>query len=85
MKPITRLTTALLSGLLLLFGFGSCRSAKRATARSAEEAEQRRLAAQRDSIEKAQGTAPVVKPTDPGRIMILYGPPPARYRKDLDK
>jgi len=80
MKAITRVTTALLSGLLILLGFGGCRSSKRAAQKAAEEAEQARL----DSIQKAQQQPQsIIGKDDPTRIRVLYGPPPARYRKDI--
>ena len=85
MKPITRFTTALLSGLLLLLGFGGCQSSRRAARKAAEKAEQEEQARQ-DSINKAYGPdRPILKPDDPGRIRVLYGPPPTRFRKNLDK
>ena len=79
-EKITRITTALLSGLLVLLGFGSCRTSKRA----AEKAEAERAAeqARQDSIERANNPAtPIVKPDDPRMIRVLYGPPPARYKQ----
>lgn len=70
----------MLSGLLVLLGFSGCRSSKRA----AEKAEAERAAeqARQDSIDRANNPAtPVIKPDDPRVIRVLYGPPPARYRK----
>ena len=81
MKPITRLTTAMLSGLLIILGFGSCRSSKRAAAKAAEEA---RIAeeARQDSLRRAK-QQPIIGPNDPTRVRVLYAPPPARYRQDI--
>ena len=83
MRPITRLTTAFLSGLLILLGFGGCRSSKRAAEKAAEAAraaDEARL----DSLRRIQQRPqPFVRPDDPTRIRVLYGPPPARYRKDI--
>lgn len=84
MKTMTRLTTAFLGSLLMLLGFGSCRSSKRA----AQKAEEKQLAeeiARMDSAAKAmQPPIPRIEPPrkeDPSRIRLLYGVPPTRFQE----
>lgn len=80
MKTITRVTTALLSGLLLILGFGGCRSSKRAAEKAQRDSEQ----ARQDSIDRSNNpVTPIVRPDDPRRVRLLYGAPPVRYRNDI--
>ena len=92
MKAITQVTTLLLSSLLALLGFGGCRSAKKAQREM--EAEQQRMdsiaraAWERQEQEKAmrQRQKEIEERRARGNeIRVLYGPPPSRYIKDIDK
>ena len=83
MQHISRLTTAILSTLLVMLGFGSCRSTKK-TIQKAEEAALAEEAARTDSIRRArQNAMPIVRPDDSSQKRVLYGPPPSRFRQDL--
>ena len=90
MKPFTKLTTAILSSLLLLLGFGGCKSSKKA-AKNAEEQQLAEEIARIDSIAKsmqdsvrirqAPRSKPILKPDDPTRVRALYGVAPVQFRK----
>lgn len=94
MKLITRLIVPILSGALILLGFGGCKSAKKAAARAEEQAEeQAREQAERerlremerqDSIQRAEEIRRRTRP-DNEPIRVLYGPPPSSYLKNIDK
>ena len=71
MRPITRLSAWILSSLLLLLGFGGCKSSKKAVKDESQTSE--------DTV-KATKRPMVVRPDDPRRMRVLYGPPPAQYR-----
>lgn len=75
MNRITRLTTMALSGLLVLLGFGGCRSSKKAAGAEDQDAQ--------DSVTVTPPpSGPIrVLPDDPTRMRVLYGPPPAQYRR----
>lgn len=76
MNKITRLTTIVLSSLLVLLGFGGCKSSKKATKDENQSTT--------DSVRVTD--QPIhVRPDDPTRIRVLYGPPPARFRQNIEK
>ena len=75
MKQITKLSTMFLSALLMLLGFGGCKSAKKAVKDDGQTVG--------DTVRISD--RPVqVRPDPPGRIRVLYGPPPAQYRINKD-
>ena len=73
MKRITKLSTLLLSSLLVLLGFGGCKSVKKA---SKDENQ-----AGKDTVNIIDVKDRPIRPDDPSRMRLLYGPPPSRYRK----
>ncbi|MCR5180944.1 MAG: hypothetical protein K6C30_06995 [Bacteroidaceae bacterium] len=72
MKKITRLITVVLSSMLVLLGFGGCKSVKKA----AKEDNRTTTDAVKITDEPIQ-----VRPDDPTRIRLLYGPPPTRFKE----
>ena len=76
MKRITKLSTVVLSGLLVLLGFGGCKSAKRAAKDDGQ--------AQQDTI-KGSPKPIQIRPDDPTRMRLLYGPPPVSVRQSQEK
>jgi len=88
MKAINKLTTVVLSSLLVVLGFGGCKSAKKAAQIRAEELERQRLLQEQDSLERlrqAQEELDFRKRQEREPMRLLYGPPTMRYVKDLDK
>lgn len=90
MKAITKLTTIVLSSLLVLLGFGGCKSSKKAAQLRAEELERLRSLQEQDSLQRLRQEQQELefrkrqeRDREPKRL--LYGPPTMRYVKDLDK
>lgn len=77
MKPITRITISLLSAVLVLLGFGACKSSRKAAKGKDKEVE-----IIRDTI-RALPWPEVTR--DPTVRKVVYGPPPSRYRNDISK
>lgn len=80
MKPFTRLTITVLSGILVLLGFGACKSSKKAFK------DRKNVTIIRDTIHilrTSDVTDPVRPIRDPGVQKVVYGPPPAAYRNNL--
>ena len=75
MKRITKLSTMILSGLLVLLGFGGCKSVKKASKDDTQTAKDSVI------ITDLKGRPIQVRPDDPTRVRVLYGPPPSSYRK----
>ncbi len=92
MKAITKVTTLLLSSLLALLGFGGCRSAKKAQREM--EAEQHRMDSiaradlerqeQEEALRQRQKEIERQRARE-NEIRVLYGPPPSRFIKNIDK
>ncbi len=76
MKQITKLSTWILSSLLVLLGFGGCKSSKKAVKDDSQTSV--------DTV-KVTKRPIVVRPDEPGRVRVLYGPPPAQYRNQQTK
>lgn len=76
MKKITKLSTVILSSLLVLLGFGGCKSGKRAAK------EESQAAKDSSSVTNIPGRHIQIRPDDPTRMRVLYGPPPSRYRNN---
>ena len=74
MKPITRITITLLSGILVLLGFGACKSSKKVV-KDKDEGE-----IIRDTV---RPIIPNHRPAnqDPTRMKVVYGPPSSTYRE----
>jgi len=76
MKKITKLSTIFLSSLLVLLGFGGCKSGKRAAK------EESQAAKDSSSVTNMRERPVQLRPDDPSRMRVLYGPPPVRYRNN---
>ena len=90
MKAITKLTSVVLSSLLVLLGFGGCKSSKKAAQLQAEELERQRLMQQEDSLELLRRQQEELnfrkrQERDNEPMRLLYGPPTMRYVKDINK
>lgn len=72
MRPLTKLSTWILSSLLVLLGFGGCKSSKKAITDENE--------APKEPVTNIHGRPIPPRPDDPTRMRVLYGPPPAQYR-----
>lgn len=80
MKPLTRLTISVLSGILVLLGFGACKSSKKAFK------DRKNVTVIRDTIHimhTPDAVNPVRPIREPGVQKVVYGPPPAAYRDNL--
>lgn len=71
MKRITRISTWILSSLLVLLGFGGCKSSKKAVKDESLTNE--------DTVRTTKRPI-VVRPDEPGRMRVLYAAPPVQYR-----
>lgn len=75
MKPIARITISLLSAVLVLLGFGGCKSCRKA--------------AKDNDANIIRDTIRIIRPPEPQRDptihKVVYGPPPSMYRNDITK
>lgn len=74
MKKITKLSTMVLSALLVLLGFGGCKSVKKASK------DENQTAKDSISYDQLKGRPIEIQKDDPTRMRVLYGPPPSKYR-----
>lgn len=85
MKTMTRLTTAFLGGLLVLLGFGGCRSSKRAAKEGLAAEEIARMDSAVNAMRPQIPRIETPSKEDPSRIRLLYGVPPTRFQDRINK
>ena len=88
MKTMTRLTTAFLGSLLVLLGFGGCRSSKRAAQKAGEALAAEEIARMDSAVNAKRPPIPRIETPskeDPGRVRLLYGVPPTRFQERINK
>ena len=75
MKPFTRITISVLSSLLVLLGFGACKTTKKLP-----NPNKKNVTIIRDTIRVIQQIEPQ---RDPRVQKVVYGPAPAMYRDNI--